>query len=83
MNDDECAELIALLRQIHLTRGYTIILIEHHMNVVMELCANDRIVVLNVGKILTIGSPVEIQNDPQVIRAYLGETKVSYASQHD
>lgn len=81
MNDDECADLIALIRQIHLTRGYTILLIEHHMNVVMELCADYRIVVFNLGKILTIGSPDEIQNDPQVIRAYLGERKVNIASQ--
>jgi len=80
MNDDECADLIELIRQIHKTYGYTVLMIEHHMNVVMELCAAYRIIVLNLGKILTIGSPNEIQNDPQVIRAYLGERKVNRAS---
>jgi branched-chain amino acid transport system ATP-binding protein len=80
MNDEECADLVELLRQIHTTRGYTVLLIEHHMNVVMELCANYRIIVLNLGKILSIGSPNEIQNDPQVISAYLGERKVNHAS---
>ena len=80
MNDDECADLIELIRQIHTARGYTVLLIEHHMNVVMELCADYRIIVLNLGKILMIGSPNEIQNDPQVIRAYLGERKVNHAS---
>lgn len=80
MNDDECADLIELLRQIHTTRAYTVLLIEHHMDVVMELCADYRIIVLNLGKILSIGSPDEIQNDPQVVRAYLGERKENYAS---
>lgn len=75
MNEDECADLVELIRGIHQQYHYTIILIEHHMNVVMELCAQYRIYVLNLGKILSVGSPLEIQNDPQVIRAYLGERR--------
>lgn len=75
MNDDECGELIALVRRIHLEMKYTIIMIEHHMNVVMDLCTGSRIYVLSLGSLMTTGSPVEIQNNPDVIRAYLGDRK--------
>ncbi len=75
MNDDECNELIQLIREIHTTMKYTIIMIEHHMNVVMDLCRDSRIYVLNLGSLLTVGTPTEIQSNPDVIRAYLGERK--------
>ena len=75
MNEEECADLIQLIRRIHQNYHMAIILIEHHMNVVMELCQNYRIYVLNLGKVLKIGSPDEIQNDPDVIRAYLGDRR--------
>lgn len=75
MNDEECAELTSLLRRIHGEFGYGIILIEHHMNVVMDLCSESKIYVLNLGEILTSGSPREIQDDPKVITAYLGEKR--------
>lgn len=75
MNDDECAELVQLVRQIHQQMKYTIIMIEHHMNVVMDLCAGSRIYVLNLGSLMATGSPAEIQSNPDVIRAYLGERK--------
>jgi branched-chain amino acid transport system ATP-binding protein len=75
MNEDECNDLIKLIRQIHTTMGYTIIMIEHHMAVVMDLCRDSRIYVLNLGALLTVGSPSEIQNNPDVIKAYLGERK--------
>ena len=55
--------------------GYAIIMIEHHMNVVMDLCAGSRIYVLNLGSILAVGSPAEIQSNPDVIKAYLGERR--------
>lgn len=75
MNEDECAGLIKMIRNIHELKNYSIILIEHHMNVVMDLCRNSRILVLNLGETLAVGSPAEIQNDPRVIAAYLGEKR--------
>lgn len=75
MNDDECYDLIQLIRRIHQEMKYTIIMIEHHMNVVMDLCTGSRIYVLNLGSLMASGSPAEIQSNPDVIRAYLGERK--------
>ena len=75
MNEDECKDLVQLIRHIHQTQHYTIIMIEHHMAVVMDLCRNSRIYVLTLGSLLTSGGPQEIQNDPRVIKAYLGERK--------
>jgi len=75
MNDDECKDLVGLIRGIHEQMKYTIIMIEHHMNVVMDLCRDSRIYVLNLGELLAHGSPTEIQNNPAVIKAYLGERR--------
>ena len=75
MNEDECNDLIDLIRRIHVAMQYTIIIIEHHMAVVMDLCKDSRIYVLSLGSLLATGSPAEIQNNPQVIKAYLGERK--------
>ncbi|MGB9867773.1 MAG: ABC transporter ATP-binding protein [Bacillota bacterium] len=71
MNPDESLELVDLIRRIHEESGLTVILIEHHMDVVMNLCK--RILVLNFGEPLAQGTPGEIQADPRVIKAYLGE----------
>ncbi len=75
MNEDECKDLVNLIRKIHTSMKYTMIMIEHHMNVVMDLCQGSRIYVLSLGSLLAVGSPSEIQNNPQVIQAYLGERK--------
>jgi branched-chain amino acid transport system ATP-binding protein len=75
MNEDECEELIQLIRRIHDEMKYTMIMIEHHMKVVMDLCDGSRIYVLNLGSFLATGSPEEIQSNPDVIKAYLGERK--------
>jgi branched-chain amino acid transport system ATP-binding protein len=72
MNEDECGSLVELIRRIHEESSYGMILIEHHMNVVMELCADSLIYVLNLGEILASGSPREVQADQRVIGAYLG-----------
>jgi len=71
MNPEEASELASLIRMIHARFDLSILLIEHHMDVIMELCK--KIVVLNFGKKLEEGTADEIQNSPNVLRAYLGE----------
>ena len=70
MNPEESMDLAALVRSVKEAYNLTVILIEHHMNVVMDLC--DNIVVVNFGRKLAEGTPRQIQNDPDVIKAYLG-----------
>ena len=70
MNDFETRSFIRLLERIR-ERGITILLVEHDMHLVMNV--SDRIVVLNYGKVIAEGTPAEIQNNPEVIRAYLGQ----------
>jgi branched-chain amino acid transport system permease protein len=77
MNPKESLDLVDLIRKIHDTRGLTIILIEHHMDVVMTIC--DRLTVINFGSKIAEGTPDEIQNNPLVLEAYLGD-KVEYAA---
>ncbi|MCM3568489.1 ABC transporter ATP-binding protein [Neobacillus mesonae] len=69
MNDTETADLYYLIKKVQ-ERGVTTLLIEHDMPLVMRLC--DRITVLNFGKKLAEGTPEEIQNNQEVIEAYLG-----------
>jgi branched-chain amino acid transport system ATP-binding protein len=70
LNNLETNELAGLIRKIR-SSGVTIVLVEHDMELVMDIC--DRIVVLNLGKLLAEGTPGEIQENPEVISAYLGE----------
>jgi branched-chain amino acid transport system ATP-binding protein len=72
MNPSETARFIKLVREIRDT-GVTVLLVEHDMPMVTRVC--DRIVVLNYGRIIAEGTPAEIQNNQDVIRAYLGQGK--------
>jgi branched-chain amino acid transport system ATP-binding protein len=74
MNPDEMARLIETVRQLHRDLGLGIFLIEHRLRVVMELCQSVQTLVF--GEVVAQGAPVEIQNDPRVIEAYLGEQRV-------
>jgi ABC-type branched-subunit amino acid transport system ATPase component len=69
MNPVECGELVDLMEKIK-ARGISVVLIEHHMKVVMNVA--DRIVVLHHGQPLAAGTPDEIRRHPEVIKAYLG-----------
>jgi branched-chain amino acid transport system ATP-binding protein len=69
MNAEEIDELDARIRKLR-DDGRTILLIEHHMELVMTVC--DRIVVLNFGRQIAEGTPLEVQHDAQVRAAYLG-----------
>ena len=70
LNNRETHELAVLIRKIR-ESGVTIVLVEHDMELVMDIC--DRIIVLNLGRKLAEGTPREIQENPAVIAAYLGE----------
>ena len=72
MNQSETLELMELIRGIR-DRDITIIVIEHNMQFMMNLC--DRIAVLNFGKLLTVGVPQEVQDNQEVIDAYLGSSE--------
>ena len=71
MNPQETAELMNTIYSIRDRFGTAILLIEHDMNLVMGIC--ERLIVLNYGVILATGTPDEIKNNDEVIKAYLGE----------
>ena len=70
-NEDEIGELVATIARIRTDFGCGVLVVEHNMALIMTLC--ERIHVIDGGRTIAIGTPLEVQRDPAVRRAYLGE----------
>lgn len=71
LNPSEIQELISYIRWIHTEHNVSIIMIEHRMEMIVNLC--EQVYVQNYGKTIALGTPEQVVNDPLVIKAYLGE----------
>jgi branched-chain amino acid transport system ATP-binding protein len=73
LNHEEVGELGTLIRRVRDERRVTVLLVEHHMNLVMSV--SDKVVALDFGRKIAEGTPAEVQRNEDVIRAYLGTTR--------
>ncbi len=80
LNPSEIEEILASIKHVHYELGVTVMLIEHVMELVMNI--SDRVIVLDSGQKIAEGNPQEIANDPAVVKAYLGERYVKEHSDY-
>ena len=78
MTLEEKEDMVRFLVELNEAWGQTMILVEHDMSVVMSI--SQRVIVLDFGKKITEGAPKEVQNHPDVIRAYLGDTVIEQSA---
>jgi branched-chain amino acid transport system ATP-binding protein len=77
MNLEETEDMTRIILNVHQMWEVTVVLVEHDMGVVMDI--SDRVCVLEFGRKIAEGKPEDIQENPQVVRAYLGEEESAYS----